>query len=309
MDTAEKRDVSAKRRPGGFDVLIWALKQRQGVNASMKAVLVALASYADADGCCFPSIPRLADDTRFSERQCQRAVSDLMEANYLTASRTGHRGKASSYQLNVSGQERLAIEKGDTQSPLAGSERVTASHPLPRKRVTHSRVKGDTQSPPTSHRTTHEDKQAASRKTAHPEAGKMPSLSDPLDAWHWLADRNEDGTPKIETGVHSARWMARCAEIGRNPEPVEAKFIGMVQVGGYYLNAVAKDVAVALGIHDPSWRPNWQPLCQWLREGIHSDTIIEAIRRVTNRPNYQAPKPLAYFNGAVREAASRQSGS
>ena len=136
---------------------------------------------------------------------------------------------------------------------------------------------------------------------------RMPSLSDPKEAWYWLADRNDDGTARIETGVRSAETLAFFTKRGQEPKPLNPEDIGAAVVGGYYFPGLAQDVAHAAGIYDPDWRPDWRPLCTWLREGIRSNTVLDAIRRVATRSNYSPPRSLMYFDSAVREAATRQS--
>src|SRR5260370_40799550 len=85
----------------GFTPLIWAFRMRAGLTSTNKAVLVSLASYADATGSCYPSIKRIADDTRLSERACQKAVAELETAGFISVNRKTRRGRASNYRLHL----------------------------------------------------------------------------------------------------------------------------------------------------------------------------------------------------------------
>lgn len=59
-----------------FQALAWAMRQKTGDMAS-KAVLMALANYADDEGSCFPSVQKLADDCECSARTVIRALKRL----------------------------------------------------------------------------------------------------------------------------------------------------------------------------------------------------------------------------------------
>jgi len=66
--------------------ITWAFAQtdlpgsREDRRSSSKFLLLTLANYADADGVCWPSIARLAQDTLLSKRTVQRRLRDLSEA-------------------------------------------------------------------------------------------------------------------------------------------------------------------------------------------------------------------------------------
>ena len=47
-------------------------------------VLMVLASYADAEGVAWPSVPRIAADTGFSARAIQKAIRRLIERQLLS---------------------------------------------------------------------------------------------------------------------------------------------------------------------------------------------------------------------------------
>ena len=57
----------------------WAVKQTAG-SPSAKLLLLTLANYADADGCCWPSQEVLAADTEQSVDTVQRQLKKLIDA-------------------------------------------------------------------------------------------------------------------------------------------------------------------------------------------------------------------------------------
>lgn len=84
-------------------------------------VLVALASHCNDNGdSCFPSITRIAQMTRRSERTVVRAIGAMEKAGWITIERGSGRGKVSKYHVNV------AKLKGRQCDTLL-AERVTAA--------------------------------------------------------------------------------------------------------------------------------------------------------------------------------------
>lgn len=63
--------------------MAWAFKRQTG-SPTLKAVLVALANYADEDGLCWPSQRRLSEDTELSLRAVRDALSALERAKLIT---------------------------------------------------------------------------------------------------------------------------------------------------------------------------------------------------------------------------------
>lgn len=72
--------------------IAWAKAQKAG-SPTRKAVLVALADYADEKGCAWPSVARLMSDTELSERAVQGALRELVGVGLLSKSeRKGETG-------------------------------------------------------------------------------------------------------------------------------------------------------------------------------------------------------------------------
>lgn len=113
-----------------------------------------------------------------------------------------------------------------------------------------------------------------------------PSPNDPPTAWMHLADRNPDGTAKVEL-----------LDI--------VPGLGNPICGGMQLNVAAGLLCDAAGLSQ-GWRGDWRLLIGWLRDGLDfHNVILPAVQRVAGRSGYQPPSTLRYFEGAVREAAGR----
>jgi hypothetical protein len=69
-----------------FQAMTWALRQKTG-NPTAKAILLALANYADDEGSCFPGQERLAEECECSVRTIQRQMEYLESKGFLRRSR------------------------------------------------------------------------------------------------------------------------------------------------------------------------------------------------------------------------------
>lgn len=86
-----------------FEALAWAWKQKTG-SAGRKAVLSALAQFADEHGCCFPSQEHIAEYTEQSARTVREHMAWLEAHGYLRrTSRTRQDGTKTTdhIQLNL----------------------------------------------------------------------------------------------------------------------------------------------------------------------------------------------------------------
>ena len=108
----------------------WARKVVVG-NPTAKAVLCAIADYADSNGIAWPSQTSLAEDTEFSERAVRNAIQ-LLELKGLLATQKRHRKdgsrKADLLTLAIGQQSnRHEVPVGDIQpAPGAGSPTGTS---------------------------------------------------------------------------------------------------------------------------------------------------------------------------------------
>lgn len=64
-----------------------------------RLVLLSLASHADSSWCCFPSIPALARESRMSERQVYRCLTNLERLGELERASGGGRGRRNTYRI------------------------------------------------------------------------------------------------------------------------------------------------------------------------------------------------------------------
>lgn len=132
-----------------FDTLRWAKAQRVG-NTGRKALLMALAEYADEADSCYPSQATLAADTEQSVRTVRTHLARLQADGYLDrahqGSKQGGRGP-DRYHLRVSGD---IGQKG-------GNRQLRTGLPATQNRVTgksfaeeqpEGTARGNSQNPP-----------------------------------------------------------------------------------------------------------------------------------------------------------------
>jgi len=74
----------------------------EALGPTTRFVLVALGDHADAKGCCFPSIARLARRTGFSTRSVQKSLNKLRAEGYIEVAPNAGRGGTNVYVLNLS---------------------------------------------------------------------------------------------------------------------------------------------------------------------------------------------------------------
>lgn len=80
---------------------IWAMDDPR-LRLGTLLVLLTLADHADDEGVCWPSMDRIAMNARLTTRQARRVVGSLIEWGYVsTTTRSGGRGRASSYMLHI----------------------------------------------------------------------------------------------------------------------------------------------------------------------------------------------------------------
>ena len=99
--------------------MVWHNSQQTG---SGLLVLLAIADHANDDGICWPSVARLARMARVSERQCQRLISQLVNAGELAVERGGHGPKSTTVYRILPAENKgdiavspLTKNKGDIQ--------------------------------------------------------------------------------------------------------------------------------------------------------------------------------------------------
>jgi hypothetical protein len=117
---------------------VWDYSQHTG---SALLMLLAVADHANADGMCWPSIPRLADMVRVSERQAKRLIADLVESGELAIKQGGGRGNTNVYCVtlvarhdarqirgprNGDMRDTVSQKNGDMDDTLSFNKKVTS---------------------------------------------------------------------------------------------------------------------------------------------------------------------------------------
>lgn len=100
----------------------WALKQETG-RSTAKFVLVALANYANENGCCYPSIAALEKDTEQDRKTIMNNIAHLKAIGLLrdTGNRTGITRQIPVYQLLTDRQKLPVPKTGQLSSPENGT--------------------------------------------------------------------------------------------------------------------------------------------------------------------------------------------
>lgn len=112
-----------------FDALAWAAKQKPG-NLAAKMVLLALANYADENGCAYPSTAAIAEFGDMNHKTATTALDRLEAASMIadTGRRAGKSGQIKVYQLSLKSipkQEASQIGEPPVFSAKATQKRVT----------------------------------------------------------------------------------------------------------------------------------------------------------------------------------------
>ena len=122
-----------------FNALAWAAKQKTGALAT-KAVLLALANYADEHGCSYPSTAAIADFGEMDHKTATNALDRLVKAGLIsdTGNREGRTKQVKVYRLEMESQpkaEAFQKRKPSVFSAKAPQKRVTDTirEPVPKK--------------------------------------------------------------------------------------------------------------------------------------------------------------------------------
>jgi hypothetical protein len=101
--------------------MVWALENAPVRDHRQLLVLIALANYADQDGCnAYPSVPTLARNCRMGERTVQRVLKELVAEGLISEVRPARRHTARAYSI--------AGLRGANLTPLEGGRGVKPGH-------------------------------------------------------------------------------------------------------------------------------------------------------------------------------------
>ncbi|GIV82718.1 MAG: hypothetical protein KatS3mg051_2072 [Anaerolineae bacterium] len=180
-------------------------------------VLLSLADHANDDGYCWPSIRRIAERSRMSERQVYRVLSALEDRGIISRdSRTGTSTRYHIHVAHLTGSHPCPPVTPDWQSPPP----LTASHPPP-----------DCQSPKPS--INHKENLlttnvgAAGARTLEAGAGgDGAAAAAAAPDFGWIEDRDRHLLPEMEeaarlygpTGLDRL-WISRCLKGGIGNPP------------------------------------------------------------------------------------------
>ena len=174
-----------------FQVMAWARSIKTG-SATTKAVLMAVANYADEAGLCWPSQDQIADDTELSRHSVMRALDVLQELGLLTRERR-HRKDGSRTSdmitLDLSITHLCSAEQRSTEqrnAPLRSTQQQPKSHSATAEPVRESPIRGN----------------------AREDADKAVA--------EWNAMASEIGLPKVQriTDQRAKRLAARLRDCG-----------------------------------------------------------------------------------------------
>lgn len=143
--------------------LSWAKRQKTG-SPTLKAVLLAVADYADEDGRCWPSQRRISDDTEFSVRAVRGALSELEEKGLIRREAT-HRPDGSR------GVDVLFVAM--SAAPPAGGEAPPARPPAPQAAPPAPRAGLTSFEPSKNHTLTGDDDSARARSHRLPASFRL----------------------------------------------------------------------------------------------------------------------------------------
>ena len=121
-----------------FQAMAWAAAQKTG-SPARKALLLAIANYADEEGICWPSRETLADDSEQSVDSVDRHIKELETAGFIKrAKRPGRRadGGAQSKLITILfNRERLkndlASNRAKAHNSLGPQSQIAATSAAP----------------------------------------------------------------------------------------------------------------------------------------------------------------------------------
>jgi uncharacterized protein YdaU (DUF1376 family) len=136
-----------------------------------------------------------------------------------------------------------------------------------------------------------------------------------LNGERWLDEVGEPTLAPNGSGAHATMHERLSALPGASLAAAEqlARYpgdAGHVLIDGHYADVVWERVAAAARLPADDWTGDIAAMAGWIRDGLPDrlDEMCAAIQRVAERSGYQPPRSLAYFDAAVREAASARVG-
>ena len=209
----------------------WAKRARTG-SGTLKAVLVAIADYADANGQAWPSQEQLAEDTEFSVRAVRNAILGLVEAGLVE--RRERRRKDGTRASDI-----LVLSMGQPlnrhEMPVGGDQPASGSdQPAPRSKQPARGAGLTTFEPSLNHQGNRQLGDAS--RDMRPDVGGEDEASAADENASLIAGAKADRRRAIERCVALVR-----ANTGRSDQPARA-------LVGHWLGIARDEVAVVLAL-------------------------------------------------------------
>ena len=129
-------------------------------------VLLALADWANDEGYCWPTIPRLSTKARLSDRAVQQILGRLIETGRINRIPGGGRGRANQYQVVVAKKAEQKTVNVIHREENAEPETSNTLHPLVPQTVNLIARNGEPGSPHTSYKRQNKATATANGKAA-----------------------------------------------------------------------------------------------------------------------------------------------
>lgn len=105
----------------------WALNEVRGLRAAEKAILIALADRADADGYCFPSYQDITERSGAHRETVALALKKFEELGLIERKR--RYSKSNEYHLCIAQKEAVNVEERANQNKQEGFDEFWSAYP------------------------------------------------------------------------------------------------------------------------------------------------------------------------------------
>lgn len=260
---------------------------------SERIVLMVLAERANGSRECWPSLPKIADDTGLSPRTVHTAVHKLEDRGLI---RIENRGRGSLHYriLRPTQSEEwtprilqpMQDQGVEILQPVQGEADST---PCNHRNSTPEIIASESLKEPPKHSSAHASAREG-RADADASQGKVPGH------WIWSKDLGRFVPPPepVRPAATRSSVFGSLALMG-SPGPN-----GTETINGIDVAATARR-ACELARIDPAQAMHDQctPIRVWLRAGVEACDIFEVIRKAADRPGYNPPFSLGWFKERI----------
>lgn len=243
--------------------------------------LLALADHANDENMCWPSIPKLAQRARVSDRQVQRVLQWLINAGYIRVQEKGNgRGNVTLYEITLKDVKLSPIsEKGDMVSPN-DARKDDKTSPI-------NDIKGDNLSPIETLKGDIGDIKGDIGEPNYSHARREPSLEPPIqpttETTEIAADAAPPPTPWVEYLeafcwiCHGHKEIGKLTEKQKGALTVEAK---RLRDDGYTLDDLRT-------WFQEKWKTHWK----WTKDKKHERPLPSDVRSMIPVLRDTEPEP------------------